>query len=132
MIGKKYLSCSYVVINSEALGTSWWNPPSNVGHVGSIPGQGSKIPHTSWPKNQNEKQKQYGNKLNKDSKNGPQQNKIFKLVEEILKAKQRDHKIKKKKKTNLQNSLSVKPVDNTKYLPGFTMTISNEGIQFKI
>ena len=66
-----------------------------------------------------------------DSKNGPQQNKIFKLVEEILKTKQRDHKI-KKKKNNLQNSLSVKPVDNTKYLPGFTMTISNEGIQFKI
>ena len=29
---------------------------------GSIPGQGTKIPHASWPKNQNIKQKQYYNK----------------------------------------------------------------------
>ena len=42
--------------------------PSN-----SIPGQGAKIPHTSWPKNQNIKQKQYCNKFNKDFKNGPHQ-----------------------------------------------------------
>ena len=41
-----------------------------------------------------------------NSKNGPQQNKIFKLVEEILKAKQRDHKIKKKKKKLTKFSLS--------------------------
>ena len=27
--------------------------PSNTGGVGSIPGQGAKIPHASWPKNQN-------------------------------------------------------------------------------
>ena len=50
--------------------------PSNVGGIGSIPGQGIKIPHASRPKNQNikenkqtnkqTKQKQYGNKLNKD------------------------------------------------------------------
>ena len=44
---------------------------SSAGGVGSIPGQGAKIPHDSWPKNQNVKQKQYCNKLNKDFKNGP-------------------------------------------------------------
>ena len=27
--------------------------PSNAGSVGSIPGQGTKIPRASWPKNQN-------------------------------------------------------------------------------
>ena len=46
--------------------------------MGSIPGQGAKIPHASWPKNQNIKQKQYCNKFNKDFKNGPHQKKIFK------------------------------------------------------
>ena len=40
--------------------------PSNAGGVGSIPGRGAKIPHALWPKNQNIKQKQYYNKLNKD------------------------------------------------------------------
>ena len=39
--------------------------PSNAGDVGSIPGQGAKIPHASGPKNQNIKQKQYCNKFNK-------------------------------------------------------------------
>ena len=43
---------------------------SNTGGVGSIPGQGDKIPHALWPKSQNIKQKQYCNKCNKDSKNG--------------------------------------------------------------
>ena len=33
-----------------------------------IPGWGAKIPHTSGPKNQNIKQKQYYNKFNKDLK----------------------------------------------------------------
>ena len=42
--------------------------PSNAGGVGSIPGWGAKIPHASWPKNQNIKQKQYCNKFNKDLK----------------------------------------------------------------
>ena len=28
---------------------------SNAGGAGSIPGQGTKIPHTSWPKNQRHK-----------------------------------------------------------------------------
>ena len=47
--------------------------PSNTGGVSSIPGQGAKIPHASWPKNQNIKQKQYCNKFNKEFKNGPHQ-----------------------------------------------------------
>ena len=42
--------------------------PSNAGGPGSIPGPGAKIPHASWPKNQNIKQKQYWNKFNKDLK----------------------------------------------------------------
>ena len=42
--------------------------PSNAGGVGSIPGQGAKIPHASWPNNQNIKQKHYCNKFNKDFK----------------------------------------------------------------
>ena len=37
--------------------------PSNTGGVGSITGQGAKIPHASRPKNQNIKQKQYCNKF---------------------------------------------------------------------
>ena len=41
---------------------------SNAGDVGWIPGWGAKIPHVSRPKTQNLKQKQYCNKLNKDSK----------------------------------------------------------------
>ena len=37
--------------------------------------QGVKIPHTSWPKTQNIKQKQYCHKFNKDFKKGPHQKK---------------------------------------------------------
>ena len=40
--------------------------PSNAGGTGSIPGEGTKILHAFWPKNQNVKQKQYCNKFNKD------------------------------------------------------------------
>ena len=47
--------------------------PSNAGGAGLIPRRGPKIPHTSWPKNQNTEQKQYCNKLNKGFKNGPHQ-----------------------------------------------------------
>ena len=50
--------------------------PSKTGGVGSIPGQGIKIPHALRPKNQNIKQKQYCNKFNKDFKNGPCQNNL--------------------------------------------------------
>ena len=42
--------------------------PFNAGGAGSIPGHGSNIPHASWPKNQNIKQKQNCNKFNKDFK----------------------------------------------------------------
>ena len=42
--------------------------PSNAEGAGSIPDQGAKIPHASWPKNQNIKQKQYCNKFHKDFK----------------------------------------------------------------
>ena len=45
--------------------------PSNAGGVGSIPDQGTKIPHASGPKIQNIRQKQYCNKFDKDFKNGP-------------------------------------------------------------
>ena len=40
--------------------------PSNAEGVGSIPGQGARIPHALGPKNQNIKQKQYCKKFNKD------------------------------------------------------------------
>ena len=43
--------------------------PFNAGGAGSIPGQGTKIPHASWPKNQNRKWKQNWNKFNRDFKN---------------------------------------------------------------
>ena len=49
--------------------------PSNARGVRSIRGWGAKNPHTSWPKNQNMKQKQYCKKINKDFKNGRYQNK---------------------------------------------------------
>ena len=48
---------------------------SDAGGTGPIPGWGAKIPYASWPKNQNRKQNQYCNKLNKDFKNGPHQKK---------------------------------------------------------
>ena len=45
--------------------------PSKTASAGSIPGQGAKIPHVSWPENQNIKQKQYSNKCNKDKNKKP-------------------------------------------------------------
>ena len=50
------------------------------GGAGSIPGWGAKIPQASGPKNQNIKQKQYGNKFNKDFKNGPPQKNLKKKL----------------------------------------------------
>ena len=44
--------------------------PSHATGSGSIPGQEAKIPHASWPKNQNIEQKQYCSKFNKHFKNG--------------------------------------------------------------
>ena len=50
--------------------------PSNAGGEGSIPGQGTKIPYASQPKKPKHKQKkQYCNKVNKDFKNSPHQEK---------------------------------------------------------
>ena len=57
--------------------------PSRAGDAGSTPGQGAKIPHASRPKNQNIRQKQSCNKLNKDFKNGPHQKKSSKKKKEI-------------------------------------------------
>ena len=45
--------------------------PSNAGSTGSIPGWGAEIPHASWPKKQNIKQKQYCNRRNQYFKHGP-------------------------------------------------------------
>ena len=42
------------------------SPPANAEDSGSIPGQGAKILHARWPKNQNIKK--YCNKFNKDFK----------------------------------------------------------------
>ena len=48
-------------------------------------GQGAKTPHALGPKNQSIKQKQYGNKFNKDFKNGPDfLKKIFKDKEQKM------------------------------------------------
>ena len=52
--------------------------PSNAEGMGSIPGQGAKIPHASQPKKQNIKQKQHYNKFNKDFEDGPHQNNLKK------------------------------------------------------
>ena len=42
--------------------------PSNADGVGLIPNRGATIPHSSWPKNQNIRQKHCYNKFNKDLK----------------------------------------------------------------
>ena len=44
---------------------------SNAEGTGSIPGQGAKTLHVSWPKHQNIKQKHCCNSLNKGFRNGP-------------------------------------------------------------
>ena len=54
--------------------------PSNTAGAGSIPGWAAKVPHAWWPKNQNRKQKQYCNKLNKNSENGPHQKNLLKKL----------------------------------------------------
>ena len=51
---------------------------SNAESMSSIPDWESKIPHTSWPKYQNIKQKQYCNQFNKDFKNGSHQKNLLK------------------------------------------------------
>ena len=44
------------------------SPSSSAGGVGLIPGQGAKIPHASWPKTSNIKQKQCCKKKKKSIK----------------------------------------------------------------
>ena len=56
--------------------------PSNSGGEGSIPCWGVKLPHVTWPKNQNVIQKQYCNKFNNDFLNGPLFKKKKKDMEE--------------------------------------------------
>ena len=53
--------------------------PSSGRGEGSVPGQRDKIPHATWPKTQNIKQKQYCRKFNKDLKSCPhyKEKKIF-------------------------------------------------------
>ena len=56
---------------------------SNAGDVSSIPGWGAKIPHPSWSKPQNRKQKQHCNKFNRHFRNGLYKNRkdIFERFE---------------------------------------------------
>ena len=49
--------------------------PFSAQGVGSIPGQRTKVSHTSQLKNENLKQKHYCKKFSKDFKNGPHQKK---------------------------------------------------------
>ena len=42
-------------------------------NAGSYPGQGTVIPHASWPRGQNVEQTQCYNKFNEDFENGPHQ-----------------------------------------------------------
>ena len=56
--------------------------PSNAGGASSIPGQGDKIPHALWPKNQNIKQKQYLRSSIKTFKNSLHLKKSLKLKKE--------------------------------------------------
>ena len=69
MVGKAQLKNRYKKYSRDFPGSPVVKTsPSNAGGVGSIPGRGAKIPHASWPKTQNLKQKQYCNKFNKDFK----------------------------------------------------------------
>ena len=54
-------------------GLSWWSLvvktlPSDAGGVGLIPGQGTKILHTIWPRHQTTEQKPCCNKFKEDFK----------------------------------------------------------------
>ena len=57
--------------------------PFNSGCASSIPGQGTKIPHASWPENQNIKQKQHCNQFSKDFENGPHPKKKKKNLKKL-------------------------------------------------
>ena len=64
---------------------------SNAGCAGSIPGQGAKIPHASWPKKQSIKQKKYCNKFNKDFENSPHKKKEKTLEKKKKSVDNRNH-----------------------------------------
>ena len=67
MLGTQRCSLSWIEINVSGDfpgGPAIKTLPSNAGSVGSILGQGTKIPQALWSKNQNIKQKQYCNKFN--------------------------------------------------------------------
>ena len=49
--------------------------PAHAGGAALIPSWETEVPHALWPKNQNIKQKQCCNKINKDFKNGPHRKK---------------------------------------------------------
>ena len=51
--------------------------------MGLIPSPGAMIPHASWPKKQNIKQKQHCNKFNKNFKNDPYQKNFYKMFLKI-------------------------------------------------
>ena len=59
--------------------------PNNARGAGENPGQGARISQAPGPKNQDIKQKQHCNKVNKDFKNGPhQKKKILKIKQHFL------------------------------------------------
>ena len=62
----------------DFLGSQWLRLHLPAGAAGSILGPGVKIQYALWLKNQNIKQKQYGNKFNKDCK-------MIRVKKEILK-----------------------------------------------
>ena len=64
--------------------------PSSAGGEGSVPGRGAEIPHTSWLKSQNIKQKQYCNTFNKDFKSGPHQKSLLKNGQKFKKKKEEE------------------------------------------
>ena len=90
--------------------------PSEAEGVGLIPGWGAKTPHTSQPKNQNIKQKQYCSQFSEDFKNDlhPRQifekkpmceNNYFKICILGLKLKMPSYKLQSKSKWAKLNSL---------------------------
>ena len=67
--------------------SSGWT--ANAGGDGSIPGQAAGLTATgSVPRHQNIKEKQQGNKFNKDFKNSPHQKKKRNLKSQVTKAGQ--------------------------------------------
>ena len=52
--------------------------PSKAVGMGSLPGQGAKMPHGQKQKQKNTKHEQYCNKFNKEFKNGPYQKRKLK------------------------------------------------------